>query len=69
MTNEVTGKSGLGVQNEAGQRLTEFCQENSLVIADTLQKGYQKGYPLQYSQASLVAQAVKNLPALWETWV
>ena len=32
----VTGKFGLGVQNEAGQRLTEFCQENSLVIADTL---------------------------------
>ena len=29
----VTGKFGLGVQNEAGQRLTEFCQENSLVIA------------------------------------
>ena len=28
MTNEVTGKSGLGVQNEAGQRLTEFCQAN-----------------------------------------
>ena len=32
----VTGKFGLGVQNEAGQRLTEFCQENELVIADTL---------------------------------
>ena len=32
----VTGKSGLGVQNEAGQRLTEFCQENALVIANTL---------------------------------
>ena len=32
----VTGKFGLGVQNEAGQRLTEFCQENSLVIANTL---------------------------------
>ena len=32
----VTGKFGLGVQNEAGQRLTEFCQENALVIADTL---------------------------------
>ena len=29
----VTGKFGLGVQNEAGQRLTEFCQENALVIA------------------------------------
>ena len=32
----VTGKFGLGVQNEASQRLTEFCQENALVIANTL---------------------------------
>ena len=32
----VTGKFGLGVQNEAGQRLTELCQENTLVIANTL---------------------------------
>ena len=32
----VTGKFGLGVQNEAGQRLTEFCQENVLVTANTL---------------------------------
>ena len=32
----VMGKFGLGVQNEAGQRLTEFCQENTLVIANTL---------------------------------
>ena len=32
----VTGKFGLGLQNEAGQRLTEFCQENTLVIANTL---------------------------------
>ena len=32
----VTGKSGLGVQNEAGQRLTELCQENPLVVANTL---------------------------------
>ena len=31
----VTGKFGLGVQNEAGQRLTEFCQENPLVRANT----------------------------------
>ena len=31
----VTGKFGLGVQNEAGQRLIEFCQENVLVIANT----------------------------------
>ena len=32
----VTGKFGFGVQNEAGQRLTEFCQENALVTANTL---------------------------------
>ena len=32
----VTGKFGLGVRNEAGQRLIEFCQENTLVIANTL---------------------------------
>src|SRR5574341_660470 len=32
----VTGKFGLVVQNETGQRLTEFCQENALVIANTL---------------------------------
>ena len=31
-----TGKFGLGVQNEAGKRLMEFCQENTLVIANTL---------------------------------
>ena len=30
----VTGKFGLGVQNEAGQRPTEFCQENTLEIAN-----------------------------------
>ena len=32
----VTGKFGLGIRNEAGQRLIEFCQENALVIANTL---------------------------------
>ena len=32
----VTGKFGLGVQNEAGQRIIEFCQENTLVIVNTL---------------------------------
>ena len=38
----VTGKLGLGVQNEAGQRLTEFCQENTMFIANTLFQ-HQKG--------------------------
>ena len=32
----VTGKFGFGIQNEAGQRLTEFCQETTLAIANTL---------------------------------
>ena len=35
-TSGVTGKFGFGVQNEAGQRLIEFCQDNALVIANTL---------------------------------
>ena len=35
-TPRVTGKFGLGMQNEAGQRLIEFCQENALVIPNTL---------------------------------
>ena len=32
----VTGKFGLGIRNEAGQRPIEFCQENALVITNTL---------------------------------
>ena len=31
---QISGRFGLGVQNEAGQRLTEFCQENALVMAN-----------------------------------
>ena len=31
--------------------------------------GERIGYPFQYSWASLIAQLVKNLPAMWETWV
>ena len=40
----VIGKFGLGVQNEAGQRLTEFCQENALVIANTLFQNTERLY-------------------------
>ena len=40
---EVTGKFGLGVQNGAGQRLIEFCQENALVIANTLFQQHKRG--------------------------
>ena len=35
-TRGITGKFGLGIGNKAGQRLIEFCQENTLVIANTL---------------------------------
>ena len=38
----VTGKFGLGVQNEAGQRLIEFCQENALVIPNTFFQQYKR---------------------------
>jgi len=38
----VTDKFCLGVQNEAGQRLTEFCQENALIIANALFKQHRR---------------------------
>ena len=38
----VTGKFVLGVQNEAGQSLTEFCQENALVVANTLSQQHKR---------------------------
>ena len=38
----ITSKFGLGVQNEAGQRLIEFCQENTLVIANILFQQYKR---------------------------
>ena len=38
----ITGKFGLGVQNEAKQRLTEFCQENTLVMENTLFQHHKK---------------------------
>ncbi|XP_055277722.1 uncharacterized protein LOC129553083 [Moschus berezovskii] len=39
----ITGKFGLGARNEAGQRLIEFCQENALVIANTLFQQHKRG--------------------------
>ena len=40
----VTGKLGLGVQNEAGQRLMEFCQDNALVIANNLLQHHKRRF-------------------------
>ena len=45
----VTSKFGLGVQNEAGQRLIEFCQENALVIANTLFQQHKRRFHTQTS--------------------
>ena len=41
-TSGVTGKFSLGIRNEAGQKLIEFCQENTLVIANTLFQQYKR---------------------------
>ena len=49
----VTGKFGLGVQNEVGQRPTEFCQENTLVMANTL---FQEQKKRLYTGTSLNGQ-------------
>ena len=40
----ITGKFGLGIRNETGQRLIEFCQENALVIANTLFQQHREDY-------------------------
>ena len=48
----VTGKFGLGVQNEAGQRLTKFCQENALVIANTLFQQHEKTLQMGFTRWS-----------------
>ena len=50
----VTGKFGLGVQNEAGQRLTEFCQENALVIANIFFQQTRDDSTQRYHQISSV---------------
>ena len=42
VTPGVTGKFGLGIRNEAGQRLIELCQENILVIANTLYQQHKR---------------------------
>ena len=50
----VTGKFDLGVQNEAGQRLTEICQENALVIANTLFQQQEKTLHMDITRWSIL---------------
>ena len=46
----VTGKFGCGMQNEAGQRLIEFCQENALVIANTLFQQHKRRFHMDITR-------------------
>ena len=52
----VTGKFGLGVQNDAGQKLVEFCQKNTLVIANTVFQQHKRRLCRLYTWTSLVSQ-------------
>ena len=50
----VTGKFGLGIRNEAGERLTEFCQENTLVIANTLFQQHKRRLHMDITRWSIL---------------
>ena len=50
----VTGKFGLGIQNEAGQRLIEFCQENALVIANTIFQQHKRHHQMVNTEIRLI---------------
>ena len=50
----VIGQFGLGVQKEAGQRLTEFCQEKTLVIANTLFQQHEKPLYMDITRWSIL---------------
>ena len=52
-TPEVTGNFGLGIWNEAGQRLIQFCQENALVIANTLLQQHKKTLHMDITRWSI----------------
>ena len=50
----VTGKFDLGVRNEAGQRLIEFCRENALVIANTLFQEHKRRLHMDITRCSML---------------
>ena len=53
-TQEIPGVFGLGVQNEAGQRPIEFCQENALVIANTLFQQHKRRLHMDITRWSIL---------------
>ena len=50
----VTGKFGLGIRNEAGQRPIEFCQENALVIVNTLFQQHKRHHQMVNTKIRLI---------------
>ena len=56
-------------QSSVGKESTCNAGDPGSIPGSRRSCGEEIGYPLQYSWASLVAQLVKNLPAMWETWV
>ena len=58
----VTNKFGLGVQNEAGQRIIEFCQENALVIANTLFQQHKRRLYTQTSPDGQHRNQIDSIP-------
>ena len=56
-------------RGSVGKESTCNAGDSGLIPGSGRSAGEGIGYPLQYSWASLVAQLVKNLPAMWETWV
>ena len=61
----VTGNSSLGVQNEAGQRQIEFCQENALVIANTHFQQHKRWLYIWISPDA-AAKSLQSCPTLWD---
>ena len=61
----ITGKFGLGVQNETGKRLTEFCQENTLVIGNILFKQHKRQL---YTWTSLDGQHQNQIESVLCSW-
>ena len=55
--------------SSVGKESACFAGDPSSIPGSGRSPGEGTGYPLQYSWASLVAQLVKNLPAMWETWI
>ena len=55
--------------SSAGKESACNAGDPDLIPGSGRSAGERIGYPLQYSWASLVAQTVRNLPAMWETWV